>query len=259
MKHYTLLLFAALLLAGCKKDKEENNEPIEVQQLTFTAQHYSKKTSLPCKDNCPKVTIDVLIAEGPEVASDSINKKVFDVVRKIIFFGEQPYAANNYDDLMASFIKSYEELKNEYPREALGWEGYVNAFIAYRSDKVLNINLEHYTYTGGAHGYAGKRSLLFNPETGKSLTYSDIFKDEAGFTNFSEKQFRKKFKIPMGKSINATGLMFENDKFILPQNIFFTDEGLLLYYNPYEIASYAEQEKELLLPYSEIEQYLKVK
>jgi hypothetical protein len=54
-------------------------------------------------------------------------------------------------------------------------------------------------------------------------------------------------------------LMFEDEKFYLPQNIFYTDKGLLLYYNSYEAASYADGPKELLLPYKEVNEYLMVK
>ena len=50
--------------------------------------------------------------------------------------------------------------------------------------------------------------------------------------------------------------MFEDEKFQLPQNIFFTDKGLLLYYNSYEIASYADGPKELLFSYKEVNDYL---
>ena len=76
---------------------------------------------------------------------------------------------------------------------------------------------------------------------------------------FAEKKFRAKYKIPAKKSINATGLMFEDEKFDLPQNIFYTDKGLLLYYNSYEAASYADGPKELLLPYVEVEEFLRLK
>lgn len=53
--------------------------------------------------------------------------------------------------------------------------------------------------------------------------------------------------------------MFEYEKFNLPQNIFYTDKGLLLYYNSYEAASYADGPKELLLPYVEVEEFLRLK
>jgi hypothetical protein len=50
--------------------------------------------------------------------------------------------------------------------------------------------------------------------------------------------------------------MFKNDKFHLPQNIFYTEEGLLLYYNSYEAASYADGPKEILFSYDEVSKYL---
>ena len=50
--------------------------------------------------------------------------------------------------------------------------------------------------------------------------------------------------------------MFENDTFQLPQNIFYTEDGLLLYYNSYEAASYADGPKEILFPYDKISKFL---
>jgi hypothetical protein len=53
--------------------------------------------------------------------------------------------------------------------------------------------------------------------------------------------------------------MFEEDKFALPQKFFTTDKGLLLYYNSYEAASYADGPKELLPGNATIESHLKLK
>ena len=260
MKKHLAILFSAFLLFSCGKDKKENEvtEPETKEAvLAFDTQHYEKKTDLPCKDNCPKVSIDVPQAEGVPVVADSINNKVFNTVRGIVFFGEKPYTATNYDELMASFLASYKELKTEFPNDALGWEATIKGSIEYKTDSILNIKLDNYTFTGGAHGYAGLRSLLFDPHTGKSLTNDAIFNDVKAFTAFAEKKFREKFNIPAGKSINSTGLMFKDEVYALPENIFYTQNGLLLYYNAYEVASYAEQQKELLIPYSEVSSFLK--
>ncbi|AXG73924.1 DUF3298 domain-containing protein [Flavobacterium arcticum] len=261
MKHYLTIALTALLLTGCGKDKKENNE-IETEPvvaLAFETKEYKATSSLPCKEHCPKVAIEVTEATGPQPTADSINKKIFNTVREIIYYGEKPYDATNYDELTASFIQSYEELKKEFPKEMLGWEGTIAATVTHRTDSLLNITLNHFTYTGGAHGYAGTRSLLFDPKTGHALAYRDIFNDVKSFTDYAEKSFRKKFKIEAMQSINSTGFMFENETFVLPNAIFFQEDGLLLYYNTYEVSSYAEGAKELLLPYKEIEQYLKVK
>jgi hypothetical protein len=200
--------------------------------------------------------VKIPIAKNAPVIADSINKKVFSVLKEIIYFGEKPYTSTDYNGLLASFIDSYEKLQKEFPNENFGWEAEVTGSIKYQSESILNIEINHYTYTGGAHGYQGMRSLLFDPSTGKYIANDELFNDKVAFMAFAEKKFRAKYKIPANKKINETGLMFENEKFNLPENIFYTDDGLLLYYNSYEAASYADGPKELLLQYKEVNDYL---
>lgn len=263
MKYCLTLMLSVLLLTSCKKDKEETTEatPTEkpTEALAFENKVYNKKTELPGKEPRTYVDISVPDAVGMPVADDTINNKIFRTVRSIVYFGEKPTDAKSYDELMTSFIQSYEELAKKFPDDAMSWEAKIKATVDYKTESIIDIKLHHYTFTGGAHGYEGDRSLLFNAKTGRSLEYSDIFKDEKAFTAFAEKKFRAKYKVPQGKSINATGLMFENDKFALPQNIFFKENGLLLYYNAYEVAAYAEQQKEILIPYSEADAFLKMR
>jgi hypothetical protein len=244
MKHYTFLVFLFLIFTSCNKE------------LSFENETFEKKSTIPCKNDCPKITIDIPIAKNIKITADSINKKVFNVVKEIIYFGENPSKANNYNTLAESFIASYEEMHKKFPSETFGWEGKIIGNIEFESEQILNIKIDHYTFTGGAHGYQGFRSLLFNPNTGKTIFNDQLFKNEKEFKAFAEKEFRTKYKIPANANINATGLMFENDKFQLPQNIFYTTEGLLLYYNSYEAASYADGPKELLFSYDKVNKYL---
>jgi len=244
MKHYTILVFLFLILTSCNKE------------LSFENELFEKESSLPCKNDCPKITIKIPIAKNIPVVADSINKKVFSTVKEIVYFGEKPLNAKDFQTLTTAFIASYEEMHKKFPSETFGWEAKVKGNIEYQSEQIINIKIDHYTFTGGAHGYQGFRSLLFNPETGKTIFTNQIFKNEKEFRAFAEKEFRTKYKIPEKSNINATGLMFENDKFQLPQNIFYTEKGLLLYYNSYEAASYADGSKELLFPYEKISKYL---
>jgi len=247
MKQYTFLVFLFLIFISCNKD------------LSFKNEIFKKKSTLPCKKDCPQITIDIPVAKNIPVVADSINKKILNVVKEIVYFGEKPSEVKDYNSLTNSFIASYEEMHKKFPNETFGWEAKIKGNIEYQSDQILNIKLDHYTFTGGAHGYQGFRSLLFNPKTGKIIFSDQLFKNEKEFKAFAEKEFRNKYKIPAKANINVTGLMFEKDTFQLPQNIFYTDEGLLLYYNSYEAASYADGPKEILFPYNKISKYLKFK
>lgn len=245
MKHYTFLVLLFLILTSCNKE------------LSFENETFEKESAIPCKSDCPKITIEVPIAKNIPIVADSINKKVFSVIKEIVYFGEDKLKVTDYKTLAASFIASYEEMHKKFPSETFGWEGKIKGDVVFNSDQILNIKIDHYTFTGGAHGYQGFRSLLFNPKTGKTIFSDQLFKNEKEFKAFAEKEFRAKYHIPTKSNINATGLMFENDKFQLPQNIFYTDEGLLLYYNSYEAASYADGPKELLFAYDKVNKYLK--
>lgn len=244
MKQYTFLIFLFLIFISCNKE------------LSFEKKTFEKKSSIPCKKDCPIITIEIPFAKNIPVVADSINKKIFSVVKEIVYFGEKPVKLNDYIALTNSFITSYEEMHKKFPDETFGWEGKIKGNVEFETDQIINIKIDHYTFTGGAHGYQGYRSLLFNPKTGKTIFSDQIFKNEKEFKALAEKTFREKYKIPTKANINATGLMFENDKFQLPQNIFYTEEGLLLYYNSYEAASYADGPKELLFPYDEVNKFL---
>jgi hypothetical protein len=265
MKQLLTLALACLLFTACKKETEKTTEETTetivdaTPALAFATKEYSKRSKLGCRDTlCTYVRISVPQASGIPVVSDSINNKMFHVARSIVYFGEKPTNAKSYDELMTSFINSYEELRKDFA-ESFPWEAKIKATVDYQSDSIINIKLNNYMFTGGAHGYEGNRSLIFNARTGRSLSYDQVFKDKKAFTAFAEKKFREKYKIAAGKSINSTGLMFVDDKFILPQNIFFKDNGVLLFYNAYEVASFADGTKEILIPYSEADAFLKVK
>lgn len=248
MKKIVIGLLLLFLFISCNNDK-----------LEFIYKEYNKKSSLDCGKNCPIATIKIPIAKNAPIIADSINKKIFIVLKEIIYFAEDPYSANDYDQLLESFINSYEDMEKKFPNEIIEWELEVGGKIKYESDNIVNIEISHYIYTAGAHGYSGLRSLIFNKKTGKIIPNDKIFNNLKDFKVFVEKKFRTEEKIPEDESINATGMLFEDDVFNLPNNIFYTDKGLLLYFNAYEVASYAEGSKELLLPYDEIKNFLKIK
>lgn len=247
MRNLLAFIVLAFLTASCTKE------------LEFEVKTYEKKTTLPCKGLCPHALFSIPTALGDEPVADSINKKVFATAKEIIIFGEKQYDSKTYGELAADFIASYEKLQKESPDELIGWEGEIKGREAYRSEKIVNIELQHYTFEGGAHGYGGKRSLVFDLETGKYLPNDALFKDKKGFEQLAEKRFREKYKLAPNVPINSGGLMFEGEKFHLPETIFFTTQGILLYYNAYEIAAYAEGAQEILIPFSQADAFLSVK
>jgi len=122
---------------------------------------------------------------------------------------------------------------------------------------VLCVVLNSYTFTGGAHGYGAATFLNFDKQQAIELENYELFSDIEGFTAHVETKFRETQQIPIDDNINATGFMFTNDAFHLPENLGFTKDGIQLIYNQYEVASYADGPIELTIPFAEVNLFLK--
>lgn len=245
MKKIIVILALAVVFVGCKKE------------LEFKTTKFYKKTAMPCKQSCPQVKVSVPFVEPKSEVSDSINSKILAAVQSLLYYKDTPKTFTDYESLLTHFISQYEKIQTENPNDTFAWEADIKASKIYQSKEILNFEISHSSDTGGAHGSSGLLSIIVNPKTGKTISNKALFINESEFKAFAEKQFRSAFKINDKVSINATGFLFEYDKFQLPKNYFFKKNGLLLYYNHYEIASYAEGPQELLLSYDDVKPYLK--
>ena len=106
----------------------------------------------------------------------------------------------------------------------------------HNANGLLSLATQYYAYTGGAHG--NYETVLHNIDVaeGKQLTYESLFSPE---TNDQLLQLLK-----------SAASEYENTH--PTKNIALTKDGILFDYPPYEIASYAEGEIEVILPYEEV-------
>lgn len=251
MKSISILLLSLILFVSCEKK----------HGFQFEVQHFEKKSTLPCEaPNCTRVKIDMPIARHSNAAiADSVNRHLLHTVSEIVSFDSDHKQVKDYASLADSFIESYDELKKEYPKEGMPWEARIKGSISYSSSELLSVQVEHYTFSGGAHGYEGVRVLNFNPQTGTLYNHAALFKDLPGFSALVESKLRAAWKVPEGQDINSTGMMFEDHRFVLPETLLFTESQLIAYYNTYEIASYADGPTQLAFTYAEIAEFLQIK
>ncbi len=244
MKQVFAFILFTILLVSCKKDHE----------LTFVTHQINQNNC----NTCPNVEIVVPKAIDQNKIANKINTAVEREVAKRINFGTTDLASG-YQKAIKEFNKEYANLKKEFPDDTIAWEATIDGVISYKSDNVISIKINSYIFTGGAHGNSFTTFLNFDAKSGALLSTDDLINNLDAFTAFAEKQFRKQEQIPLDGSINATGFMFPDDAFVLPEAVGFTERGLALIYNQYEIASYADGQISLLLPYNTVASYLKHK
>jgi len=208
-------------------------------------------------DTCPKITIEVPNFLDDAPVAKAINRSLDEEIIGILSFGDGEQI-DNVEKAIASFTGSYRELRDKFDYD-LPWEASVIGKVVHEDAHLITLEVVSYSFTGGAHGYSSTSYLNFDKGLGKELDLEELFGDIRGFEAYAEARFREQEKIPARGNINATGFMFEGDSFHLPVNIGYTDQGLLLIYNQYEVASYADGPILLALPYGEANKFLKHK
>ena len=124
--------------------------------------------------------------------------------------------------------------------------------VRYNARYLLSITYDDTSYLGGAHGYTGRCGHTFDIRTGRELTLADLTDNYDAFLSAAVDQLKD--IISYGAEYAAYGLNegYEDQLAGLFRdgNWYFSDEGLVLMANPYELASYAAGLIEFTLPYA---------
>ncbi len=128
--------------------------------------------------------------------------------------------------------------------------------VVYQSEKLLSLSFDNFSFTGGAHGNYGTSYLPIDLVNRKSLKLTDVIK--AGGVRqlrpLLEKSYRKSRNLKPSEGLTEGGL-FDN-KIEPNENFYITGKGIIFSYQPYEIASYADGEIEIMIDYKDLQTYL---
>jgi len=240
MRKASLLLFLGLL-TGCQSEKT-----IEMREREYTG--------VAC-ESCPVVRVSIPEISGKSKLGTSINTALREEIIELLDYDEAR-DARDIPEAIKAFQDGFRKMQEEFPEELTGWEASVEAFKTYEDSEVLTIEMDTYIFTGGAHGYPATRYLNFSKKTGAEMDAVTLLKDADAFSAFAESAFRKQYGISSDTPINSTGFMFEDNQFQLPQNMGLTPQGMVLHYNPYEAASYADGALVLEFPHEAVRPFL---
>jgi len=238
LKKFAILIFVSIAISSCK------NEVL----LTFSEANITKNDNAIIEINIPN-------AEGTTNLSKAINSTVENFIVNTISFNEDTIINISLNDAIKKFDSIYIAFKDDFEENSLIWEALIDGEVTYQSPKITCIAINSYLNTGGAHGNMNISFLNFNSQTGEVLQIEDFLKNDKGFLKLAKTYFN--FKIEEESDEKGFNDYFFGDDFQLPANIGFSDEGMILLYNIYEIAPYSEGITEFTIPFEEVLEYIK--
>jgi hypothetical protein len=128
--------------------------------------------------------------------------------------------------------------------------------LPYNSDKFISIKLDHFEYTGGAHGNYYSVSYNIDMSDGKIYTLENVInKNDFNLLSYEcEQAILDSFQVD---SLTEAGL-FENEITIKPDQDFYIIPGaLVLNFDPYEIGPFSMGEINVNIPFYKIKDLLK--
>ncbi len=164
------------------------------------------------------------------------------------------YAPVRVTDLPQTLRIASREILANYRKQTVDTSDLVGNFATYslsfdhtttlrcNTAGLLTLATTHYAYTGGAHGNYYTTLQTFVTDSVRLLTYEDVFlpDQEAVLSQL------------LTEKAEHLGISYDTETVPTTKNFAFTQAGLLFNYPPYEIASYAAGEIEIILPYAEV-------
>lgn len=235
MRQIIVLFFTVCLFFSCV-------------ETTTTPIKFSETNEL-FEDNAV-VELNIPKAEGNTELSKAINKVIENHIANMLVFLEAPSDTLQLDYAISKFDSEYKLFKEGFSESAMVWDASFDGEVTYQSSELISIAINSYVNSGGAHGNSNVTFYNFD-SSGKVLNLDGFIEDKQGLTSVVKTYFEQETK---GSDINY----FFGEDFHLPANIGFNDEGVIFFYNVYEIASYADGITEFTIPFEELEPYLKL-
>lgn len=154
------------------------------------------------------------------------------------------------------FFSDFKEVYADF-KGLMGYDSETNMYAELNDGRWFTVSISSFSFTGGAHGNYGTSYLTIDVQNKKKLELEDVFKPgyEAVLVPLLEKKVREHFEMEPGTPLED--FLFEN-KIPVTSNFGLLKDGILFDYPPYEIASYAAGEIDLLVRYEEVREVLAI-
>lgn len=249
MTRLFIFLAGSMLLLCCKKG-EETAAPA----ITYELANFRIESEGGCRADtarCASYEVSYPVFKGLDSAVVLELKRQIDAS---VSMGNPEAQGETMQAIGKKFVSDFDDFSKEMPDYGMGWYYEAGVNVEVLTDTLLSLSVTEEYFTGGAHGGHGTYYININPRTGKEFTLDNFFKPdyEEQLRQMGDRLFRREHEIADTASLQENMFEFPNDRFELNQNYGFTKDGLVFYYNSYEIAAYAAGPSEVLISYDSL-------
>lgn len=194
----------------------------------------------------------VITSAFPEEVKNKLNSIVSENILSSYYESDLIKSPESFSE---KFFNDYETFVSENESYYLPWSYEITIEVIQNSKGILTLQTSEYSFTGGAHPNSIVLYSSYNLKTADKIEHNDIFKKgyEKELKNIGEKYFRENRGLKHEENLEDAGFWFENNEFHLSDNWGIVNDGIIFYYNSYEISSYADGPTEILIPFNAIE------
>jgi hypothetical protein len=249
MKRLLLLFFGSLVFFCCQK-KPDHSPPVVTYELT----NFRIESKGGCRTDsahCASYEVSYPVFKGLD---STVVQTLMKRIDASVSMGNPEAQGENMQMIGKKFVNDFDDFKKELPDYELGWYYQARVAVEVLTDTLLSLSIKEEYFTGGAHGGHGTYFININPKTGLDFTLDNYFRSDyrESLRRMGERQFRRAHDLADSASLEANMYEFPNDRFELNQNFCFTHQGLVFYYNSYEIAAYSTGPSEVVIPYDSL-------
>lgn len=257
MKRFLFLGLGALLLTACGSLTQET--PVE-SELRYEMTTYKITSAPDCEDqtNCAVYEVSYPLFSGIDTV---VSARVQSLIDRSFAMGDPDAEDKSLQQVAAGFIASYNEFTSEFADSGQGWFYQGQARVNVMLDTLISLSIDEEYYTGGAHGGTGRYFINVDPRSGKEYTSKDFFNPafDGELHKSGEEIFRRQRQLADTASLQQNYFEFPDNAFRLNENFGWTPEGVVFFFNNYEVAPYAAGPTEVFIPMETVKGWLRNK
>lgn len=226
---------------------------LETEVLEDSVQAEDGTTLYSYRFELPRLTIQG--ADGGAETEDAVTQAfnaAFDAWRS----GEA------YEDTLAAAREDYDWRTREGMLEENSWMEYADGFTytAYQTDRLISVEGEGYTNSGGAHPNTGYSAWNFDVKEGRFVPTDMLGKDETFLQTVTTEILRQMTEKAAQADVPVGDLFWTDYEKIVAlwtnYAVSFNEDGMRVTFSPYDLAAYAAGPQVFVIPKELIQPYL---